>query len=66
MISLIVPTRNRAFTLKKVAQSFFKQKKVDEIIFVNDGGSDNTKQIIYKINLKYPQVKVKYIKNKKK
>jgi glycosyltransferase involved in cell wall biosynthesis len=49
-----------------VAQSFFKQKKVDEIIFVNDGGSDNTKQIIYKINLKYPQVKVKYIKNKKK
>ena len=37
MITLIVPTRNRAHTLRLVAPSYFAQDCVDELIFVVRG-----------------------------
>ena len=40
MITLIVPTRNRAHTLQLVAPSYFAQDDVSELIFVSDAGDD--------------------------
>lgn len=46
MITLIVPTRNRAHTLRAVAPSYFQQDGVTEIIFVSDAGTDDTPALI--------------------
>ena len=61
MISIIIPTRNRAYTLIKVAESYYQQQHVNEIIFVDDCGEDNTKEIIDNISKNYPQINTKYI-----
>jgi len=42
VITLIVPTRNRAHTLQLVAPSYFAQDDVSELIFVSDAGDDVT------------------------
>lgn len=64
MITIIIPTRNRAYTLKKVAESYYQQKYVNEIIFVDDCGEDNTQETIEKISKNYPQITTKYIRHK--
>lgn len=57
MITLIVPTRNRAHTLRRVAPSFFLQDGVSEIVFVIDGGDDETPQVVEGIAANHPQVR---------
>lgn len=51
-ISLIVPTYNRAYFLEQAFESIKNQKGFDfndlEIIVVNDGSTDNTKNVIEK------------------
>ncbi|MBI2277798.1 MAG: glycosyltransferase family 2 protein [Dechloromonas sp.] len=56
MITLIVPTRDRAHTLRRVAPSYFVQDGISEIIFVIDGGRDDTPQVIERIAANYPAV----------
>lgn len=63
MITIIIPTRNRAYTLEKVAESYYQQKHVNEIIFVDDCGEDNTKEVIDKISKNYPNIITKYIRH---
>ena len=63
MITLVVPTRNRAFTLKVVAPSYFEQDMVDEIIFVDDAGSDTTPELISGLAERYPDVRAKVVRN---
>ncbi len=63
MISMIVATRNRAHTLKKVAPSFFAQEGVSEIIYVNDCGDDNTDDVLRDISKNYPSVHCNIIRN---
>lgn len=63
MISLIVPTRNRAHTLRLVAPSYFEQEGVDEIIFVSDAGEDETGQVVEQIAARYPSVQLKLLRN---
>ena len=63
MITIIIPTRNRAYTLEKVVESYYMQKQVTEIIFVDDCGQDNTKEIVENIAKKYPNISTKYIKH---
>jgi glycosyltransferase involved in cell wall biosynthesis len=46
LITLIVPTRNRAHTLRLVAPSYFAQDGVNELIFVSDAGDDETPAVI--------------------
>lgn len=46
MISLIVPTRNRADTLRRCAPSYFAQELVDEVIVVDDAGDDDTAAVL--------------------
>lgn len=54
MITLIVPTRNRAHTLRLVAPSFFAQDGVSELIFVSDAGDDDTPAVIAEIARQFP------------
>lgn len=51
MVSVIIPTYNREKTIMKSLQSVLEQTFTDiEVIIVDDGSTDNTKQIIKSIN----------------
>ena len=63
MITLIVPTRNRAHTLRLVAPSFFEQGGVTEIIFVDDAGRDGTPDMIAQLAATHPDTRVLCIRN---
>ena len=65
MITIVVPTRNRAFALRRVAPSYFQQALVDEIVFVDDAGDDDTPALIYEIARRFPAVRAKVIRNAK-
>lgn len=56
MISIVIPTRNRAHTLRLVAPSYFAQDLVTEVIFVNDCGTDETAHVIRDIARDFPRV----------
>lgn len=64
-ISIIIPTLNRAYALMKVADSYYIQKYVTEIIFVDDCGEDNTKEIVKDFSIKYPTILTKYLRHEK-
>jgi len=63
LITLIVPTRNRAHTLQLVAPSYFAQEGVSELIFVSDAGDDDTFEVIGEIARQFPQKKVRMLRN---
>lgn len=63
MISLIVPTRNRAHTLCRVAPSYFAQEGVDEVIFVSDGSTDGTGALIDRLARCNPQIDIRLLSN---
>jgi len=53
LVSIIIPTYNRANFLLKTIQSIFKQTFKDfELIVINDGSDDNTREIIDSLNYK--------------
>lgn len=64
-VTIIIPTRNRAYTIEKVANSYYSQAHVNEIIFVDDYGGDNTKEVVENIAQKYPHIQTKYIRHEK-
>lgn len=63
--SVVIPTFNRAETLRRVLEAFYKQS-VDvrdyEIIVVNDGGSDNTARIVGEFKRRYKNIR--YVRQK--
>ncbi|NOQ32202.1 MAG: glycosyltransferase [Helicobacteraceae bacterium] len=60
MVSVVIPTYNRASFLQRAIKSVLKQSKtVNEIIIIDDGSTDNTKELLSK----FPQVKYIYQKN---
>lgn len=62
MISVIIPTYNRENTIKRAIESVLVQGSiVSEIIIVDDGSTDKTKEVIDAIN----DNRIKYIKNDK-
>jgi glycosyltransferase involved in cell wall biosynthesis len=63
MITMVVPTRDRAHTLRRVADSYFRQKGVSEIIFVIDAGTDDTVAVIEDIARQHPAVRRKIVRN---
>ena len=65
LVSVIIPSYNRGFILEKTIPSYC-QKNVGEIIIIDDASTDNTEEVIKKIQktisiLKY----IKLTKNRK-
>lgn len=61
-ISVIIPTFNRAFILERAVRSVLNQTYTpSEVIIVDDGSTDNTKQVVESIN--NPLVKYYYKEN---
>ena len=59
MISIIIPTRNRAILLKKVLDSITKQtypKDLYEVIVVDNGSTDDTKYVVSSFKSKIPNL----------
>ncbi len=53
-ITVVIPTYNRADFLSKTIESVLNQTtKPDEVIVVDDGSTDNTKQILKNYDIKY-------------
>ncbi len=65
MTSIVIPTRNRAYTLKKVLDSYYQQSRVSEIIFVDDYSEDDTRSIINEFAEKYPRILTRYFRSEK-
>jgi glycosyltransferase involved in cell wall biosynthesis len=65
VITLIVPTRNRAHTLRRVAASYFAQDDVDELIFVSDAGDDDTPAVLAEIARRFPQKTLRILRHEK-
>ena len=65
MISVIIPTYNRASVLSKTLPSYINQKNVDEIIIVDDNGTDNTFEVIEDCinHYKKEQISIRYIRH---
>jgi glycosyltransferase involved in cell wall biosynthesis len=63
LITLIVPTRNRAHTLRLVAPSYFAQDGVSELIFVSDAGDDDTALVIAEIARQFPDKAWRMLRN---
>jgi len=64
-ISLIIPAYNEGKTIARTIKSIFEidYPYIKEVIVVNDGSTDNTKEIVSKLLKKYS--KLKLINNKK-
>ncbi len=65
-ISVIIPSYNSASTIKKAIESIEKQTKYEnilEIIIVDDGSTDETKEIIKKISCQNKKIKYFYQNN---
>jgi glycosyltransferase involved in cell wall biosynthesis len=63
LITLIVPTRNRAHTLRLVAPSYFAQDGVSELIFVSDAGDDDTAAVIAEVARQFPDKVWRMLRN---
>jgi glycosyltransferase involved in cell wall biosynthesis len=63
LITLIVPTRNRAHTLRLVAPTFFAQDEVSELIFVSDASDDDTPSVIAEIARQFPGKSSRVLRN---
>ena len=61
MVSIIIPTYNRREYIERAVQSILRQTyKNYEIIIVDDGSTDNTQEIIQKLEMK--ESRIHYIK----
>lgn len=63
MISIVIPTRNRAHTLRLVAPSYFAQALVSEIVFVSDAGDDDSEAVVTAMALAHPSVSMQFLRN---
>jgi len=63
MITMIIPTRNRAYTLRRVLPTYLSQEKVSELILVDDDGTDDTAEVLASFAKSFPRVKCRYLRN---
>src|SRR3989344_3010225 len=57
-VSCIIPAYNEEKRIKKVIEAVINNKFVDELIVVNDGSYDKTKEIIESQKKKYKKLKI--------
>lgn len=65
MISIVIPTRNRAHTLRRVAHSYFAQDLVTQIVFVSDAGDDDSEAVVTAIAQAHSGVRMLFLRNAK-
>ena len=63
MITLVVASRNRSYTLQKVLPSYFTQEGVTELILVDDDGEDDAEAVLRAHAAQYSNVKFRYMRN---
>lgn len=63
MISIVIPTRNRTAPLRRVAQSYYQQQYVDEIIIVDDCGDDGTAEFAAELTETFPYIQTVYVRH---
>ncbi len=63
MISLVVPSRNRAHTIRIVGESLYRQSKVTEIIFVLDASTDDSETVIEGFARSFPAIRTVVLRN---
>ncbi|MFT3735055.1 MAG: glycosyltransferase family 2 protein [Rhodocyclaceae bacterium] len=63
MITLIIPTRNRAHTLRRVLPSYYAQDDISEIIVVSDAGEDDTAALVEDCALRHPAIRTRFVRN---
>src|SRR6187402_3490727 len=63
MITMVVPTRNRAHTLRRVIPSYYEQNLVSEIVFISDAGIDDSETVIKQCANRYPHVVTRFVRN---
>lgn len=56
LISVVIPTYNRAHLLKRILPSYL-QPSVKEVIFINDASTDNTEEVLREISSKERRVR---------
>lgn len=56
MISVVIPTYNRAEMLSRVLPSYLASESVSEVIVVNDGSSDKTELVVQQFSRADPRV----------
>ncbi|GAB4230730.1 MAG: hypothetical protein Tsb0021_08870 [Chlamydiales bacterium] len=61
MITVVIPSYNRAYTLRYTLPTYYEQELVDELIVVNDGNNDETRQVVEEFELRYPNVRTIHI-----
>ncbi len=62
-VTIVVPTRNRAYTLALVLKTHFEQPAVTEIIIVDDAGTDETRAVVESFSDRYQAVRTVYLRN---
>ncbi len=62
-VTLIVPTYNRAYTLRLVMESFYAQKHLAQIIVVDDFGTDDTAAYVEEQKSRHPEVQTLYVRH---
>jgi glycosyltransferase involved in cell wall biosynthesis len=65
MITMIVPTYNRAHTLRRVIDSYYAQELVSEIVFVSDAGTDDSEHMVLQYAENHPHIDTHFLKNAK-
>src|SRR6185437_15056742 len=63
MITMVIPTRDRAHTLRQVAPSYFRQEGVSELVFVIDAGTDDTVAVVEGLARQFPEIRTKIVAN---
>ncbi len=58
LLSVIIPVYNCEQFIEKAILSVLSQKEVSEIVVVNDGSTDTSLQILEKLALEYPKIKI--------
>ena len=63
MLSIIIPTRNRVNTLRRVAPTYYRQQYVDEVIIVDDCGDNGTENLVAELKETFPAIQTVYIRH---
>ncbi len=63
MITIVIPTYNRGYTLKKVLPTFYSQKHLAQLVIIDDCSNDDTASVVKDFSENYPNIETSYYRN---